>query len=78
VATTADERARKLRVKFGKRCRALRQAAGLSQMDMVRHADFSLSHYQKLERGDLDPRLSTLKKLAGAFDVTISALLEGV
>jgi hypothetical protein len=37
-----------------------------------------LSHYQKIERGDLDPRLMTLKKLAGCFDVTLSELLRGL
>jgi transcriptional regulator with XRE-family HTH domain len=43
-----------------------------------RHFEFSLSHYQKLERGVLDPRLSTLRKLAAAFGVPLSELLEGV
>lgn len=69
---------RKLQSKLGRRCRALRQERGLSQLDMVRQFDVSLSHYQKIERGDLDPRLSTLAKLADCFDVTLSELLEGV
>lgn len=47
-------------------------------MDIVRRFEFSLSHYQKIERGALDPRLSTLKKLAECFDVTLSELLRGV
>jgi transcriptional regulator with XRE-family HTH domain len=45
---------------------------------MVRKFEISLSHYQKLERGVLDARLSTLKKLADAFDVTLSEFLKGV
>jgi transcriptional regulator with XRE-family HTH domain len=45
---------------------------------MVRHHDFSLSHYQKLERGVLDPRLSTLEKLAGCFDVSLAELMKGL
>lgn len=57
---------------------ALRREHGLSQLDIVRHHDFSLSHYQKLERGALDARLSTLSKLAGCFDVSLSELLKGV
>lgn len=67
-----------LKTKLGDRCRALRQRRGLSQMDMVRRFEFSLSHYQKIERGDLDARLSTLKKLAESFDVSLSELLRGV
>ena len=46
-----------LNERLGRRCRALRDERKISQMDM--HG-FSLSHYQKIERGVLDPRLSTL------------------
>jgi transcriptional regulator with XRE-family HTH domain len=63
---------------LGRRCRTLRKRRGLSQLDIVRHYDFTLSHYQKIERGVLDPRLTTLKKLAEALGVTMSALLRGV
>ncbi len=65
-----------LETRFGERCRALRHKAGLSQLDMVRVHGFSLSHYQKIERGSLDPRLSTLSKLANAYGVSISKLVE--
>ena len=67
-----------LQVRLGKRCRQLRELRDLSQLDIVRYYDLSLSHYQKIERGDLDPRLSTLKKLAVAFDVTLAELLSGL
>jgi len=66
----------KLAARFGKKCRQVRHAHGLSQLDMVRFADFSLSHYQKIERGDLDPRLTTIKRLADAFGVSMSELLD--
>jgi transcriptional regulator with XRE-family HTH domain len=55
-----------LQHRFGKRCRALRQKRKLSQLDMVRQFEISLSHYQKIERGVLDVRLSTLEKLRNA------------
>lgn len=67
-----------LQKRIGDRCRTLRKRRGLSQMDIVRRFDFTLSHYQKIERGDLDPRLSTLKKLADCFGVTLAVLLRGV
>ena len=67
-----------LQRKFGERCRALRRRRKLSQLDMVRHFDVSLSHYQKIERGDLDVRLSTAQKLAKCFGVTLSELMRGV
>jgi transcriptional regulator with XRE-family HTH domain len=64
--------------KLGRRCRALRHESGLSQLDMVRSHDFSLSHYQKIERGALDPRASTLRKLAKAYGVSLAELLKGL
>ncbi len=69
---------RDARARLGRRCRQLRKDKGLSQMDMVRYADFSLSHYQKIERGDLDPRMSTLIRLARAFSVSLSELAKGI
>jgi transcriptional regulator with XRE-family HTH domain len=67
-----------LPTRFGKRCRALRHKCKLSQLDMVRNFDVSLSHYQKIERGDLDVRLSTAAKLADCFGVTLAELMRGL
>lgn len=67
-----------LQRRFGERCRALRRRRKLSQLDMVRRFNVSLSHYQKIERGDLDVRLSTASKLARCFDVTLAELMRGV
>lgn len=64
--------------RLGERCRKLRRRAGLSQLDLVRDHGFSLSHYQKIERGTLDARLSTLAKLADAFGVSLSELVRGL
>lgn len=47
-------------------------------MDVVKNHEVSLSHLQKIERGDLDPRLSTLRKLADAYGITLALLLKGV
>lgn len=67
-----------LEKRIGERCRSLRHRAGLSQLDMVRDYGFSLSHYQKIERGVLDPRLSTLVKLAHAFGVSLSEMVRRI
>ena len=67
-----------LQARFGKRCRALRRRCKLSQLDMVRNFDVALSHYQKIERGDLDVRLSTAQKLAKCFGVTLAQLMRGL
>ena len=45
---------------------------------MVRYYDWTLSHYQRIERGTQDPRLTTLQKLAACFGLSLSQLLRGV
>lgn len=70
--------AESLQVRFGKRCRMLRHEAGLSQLDMVRDHGFTLSHYQKIERGALDPRLSTMAKIAESFGISIAELTDSL
>jgi transcriptional regulator with XRE-family HTH domain len=67
-----------LQTRLGRRVREVRTAKGLSQMDLVRRYDWTLSHYQKIERGDLDPRLSTLVKLAESFGIGVAELLTGI
>lgn len=47
-------------------------------MDMVRRWDWTLSHIQKIERGDLDVRLSTQQKLADCFGITLAQLMRGL
>lgn len=47
----------------------------MSQMDVVLKAGFSMSHYQKIERGVQDPRISTMCKLAKLFGCTLDELV---
>lgn len=63
--------------KLGKRVRKLRHAAGLSQLDMVARG-FTLSHYQKIERGVLDPRISTVIRIAKCFGVSVGEITRGL
>lgn len=67
-----------LQVRFGRRCRVLRRRRKLSQMDMVRWHGWDLAHYQRIERGVLDIKLSTLEKLSECFDVTLATLMRGL
>lgn len=61
---------------LGNRCRELRKQRGVSQLDVIRNFDFSLSHYQRIERGVIDPRYSTLKKLAEVYGISLSEFLK--
>jgi ribosome-binding protein aMBF1 (putative translation factor) len=64
--------------RFGARVRALREQRKLSQLDMVRQYGVSLSHYQRVERGAHDVKLTTIAKLADFFGVTLAQMMRGV
>jgi transcriptional regulator with XRE-family HTH domain len=74
VATLSTRSRRRL----AKRCRDLRAKAELSQLDVALSAQTSTSYYQKLERGILDPKLSTLIRLARIYGVTLCELIDGL
>ena len=59
------ERLKELRIKRGFSFRALAKQAGVS-----------LATIQNLEAGTFDPRVSTLRKLAGALGVRLSITLD--
>lgn len=61
--------------RLGKRVKAAREKAGMSQMDVVIKNGGSLSHLQKIERGVLDPRVSTMAKLAKLFGCSLDELV---
>jgi transcriptional regulator with XRE-family HTH domain len=65
-------------VRFGQNLRHCRQRAGLSQ---ERFADLSGIHrtmVSKFERGENQPMLETLVKIACALDVPVDELLTGI
>ena len=63
---------------LGANLQRLRLGLGLSQSDIAEKAEMSRIGYSKLERGDVKPRLDTLQRLAGLFDVKIDDLLQEV
>ena len=56
--------------------KALRTAKGLSQMALAEKAHVSREYINRLERGQHDPALTTLVKLAKALGVPVAELLE--
>jgi transcriptional regulator with XRE-family HTH domain len=63
---------------FGATVRRLRKAAGLTQEQLGERCKMDLSAVSRLERGQRNPRLDTLVRLARALDVPPAALLEDV
>jgi transcriptional regulator with XRE-family HTH domain len=63
--------------RFAKRLRALRQRRHLTQQQLAELADIEYKHVQALESGrPPSPRLETIEKLARAFRMTCSKLLD--
>jgi transcriptional regulator with XRE-family HTH domain len=59
------------------RLRALRASAGLTQQELAGKAGLSMSVVTQIERGVIpDPRISTLRALAQALNITVGELVD--
>lgn len=63
---------------LGANLRRLREAAGLTQMELANRAHMDMSEISKLEHGKRDPQLSTVVRLAEALGLTAVDLIRGV
>lgn len=72
AARSGSDRQREL---FARNLRAARVAAGLSQERLSARARLHRTEISLLERGERDPKLSTVFRLAEALGVTAAALL---
>ena len=60
---------------LGRSIRAERRRAGLTQAELARKASIAPNHLSRLESGEkIDPRFTTIAKLAAALDVSLDAL----
>lgn len=59
----------------GKRLRQLRERAGLTQVELSLKAGAGVMACSRIERGAVEPKLSTLQAFAKALDVTVDDLL---
>ncbi len=57
---------------------ALRLRKGWSQAELARRAETSQPYIARLERGLVDPQVSTVKKLAQALGVPVAELVDAI
>ena len=69
-------RDKKLLAKFGSHLREQRLNSGLSQQKLAFKADVSLSQISRIERGLLNPTLSTLAVLSKALGISLSEMFD--
>jgi transcriptional regulator with XRE-family HTH domain len=60
---------------LGDRIRALREGKGWLQRELAQSADLPLRTIGRIERGEVDVRLSTLGKIAGALGISVKELM---
>jgi len=65
-----------LRQVFARNLRALRHAKGISQEGLAYEADVNRTYISKLEKGETDPGLIVIGKLAVALGVEPAELLR--
>jgi transcriptional regulator with XRE-family HTH domain len=64
--------------RFGKRVKELRRRSRLSQEDFADQAGIDSSYLGKVERGERNPSLGVVARVAKAFGMTLAELLAGV
>lgn len=67
----SDDRAKKL----GRMFKTTRFKLGMTQQDMAAKAGLNISHYAKVERGELKASLETLEKISKVLKLKLSDLL---
>jgi len=65
-----------LRQGFGRKLRALRKQAGLSQEKLAERAEISVDFLSLVERGVNAPSFETIERLAEALGVGVRELFE--
>jgi transcriptional regulator with XRE-family HTH domain len=67
-----------VRPAFGNRIRELRKARGLSQEELSHRAGLDYRYIGGVERGERNPSLISITRLANALDVPLSELFESL
>lgn len=63
-----------IKQRFGKAVRRRRRELDLSQEQLAEQAGLHRTYISNLERGELNPSLETIEKLANALNISIPAL----
>ena len=61
---------------LAKKVKAYRESLGETQLELTGEIGISIEELSLIERGEANPRLSTMQKIAAHMGITVSALLE--
>lgn len=76
IGIVINVRDKELVERFGSRLKKLRLEAGFTQEELANEADIPINQVGRIERGEVNPTLSTLSALSKALKISISNLVE--
>lgn len=65
-----------LKKEFGEHLKSLRTSRNLSQVELASKGEFDRNYIGMLERGERNPSLQNLKRLAVALEISLPELLN--
>lgn len=65
----------KTSVHIGRQLQQVRHKRGYTQAEAAKHAETTVNHYAKIERGEVMPSLKTLEKIVKALGIKSSDVL---
>jgi transcriptional regulator with XRE-family HTH domain len=63
---------------LGKRIKDIRKARSLSQEDLSNEADIPLSQVGRIERGEINPTISSIAAIAEALNIDLKELFSRI
>jgi transcriptional regulator with XRE-family HTH domain len=78
LAERSDDAPVEPKEQFGMNLRRLRDAAGLTQLDLALECGMEMAEISRYELGQRDPRLSTIARLAAGLGLDPADLVSGV
>ncbi len=69
---------RDILIEFGKKLRELRKKNNLTQLELSECAGFDRNYIGMLERGERNPALLNIQKIAQVFNITLSEFFKEI
>jgi transcriptional regulator with XRE-family HTH domain len=69
-------RDKKVLITFGARVKILRQERNMTLQSLAFEAEMEISQVHRIEKGVINPTLTTLNALAKAFNITLDDLVK--